>query len=63
MANWIFDLECPRCGKTSQSTTINNKVPPVVNCGDCLMNDVEVVEFKIVKATVDVYQSPAKGLR
>ena len=54
MSSWTFDLVCPRCGKESQIATENNEPPPAVNCGDCLMDDVEVVEFKIVKATVDM---------
>lgn len=35
-----YDLECPRCGKRSE--TVSDKKPRV-HCGDCLMNDVEIV--------------------
>jgi len=49
---YTFDLVCPRCGKTSQTVTEHREPPPVVNCGDCLMNHVEVVEFKIVSVTI-----------
>lgn len=49
---YTFDLVCPRCGKQSQTTTDNKVPPPRVNCGDCLMRDVEVVEFKIVRVAV-----------
>ena len=49
---YTFDLVCPRCGKESQTVTEKKAPPPVVNCGDCLMNDVEVVEFKIVRVMI-----------
>ncbi len=46
-----FDLVCPGCGKQSE-TTADHRIPqPRVNCGDCLMDRVEVVEFKVVKVT------------
>lgn len=37
-----FNLVCPRCNNTSEHSS------PHVNCGDCLMNDVEIVEMKVV---------------
>ncbi len=49
---YTFDLVCPRCGKESQTTTETKVPPPRVNCGDCLMNDTEVVEFKIVRVMI-----------
>lgn len=49
---YIFELVCPRCGKTSQTTQVGHKPQPRVNCGDCLMNDVEIVEFKVLKVDV-----------
>jgi hypothetical protein len=45
-----FDLVCPRCGKTSDA--VADKRALVVSCGDCLMDDTEVVEMKIVRVTV-----------
>jgi transcription elongation factor Elf1 len=45
-----WKLECPRCGRDSETVT-DTRTPPVVNCGDCLMDDVEVVEFKVVGVT------------
>jgi transcription elongation factor Elf1 len=48
MKQYRWKLECPRCGKDSETVTVNIDVVPVVKCGDCLMDDVEVVEFKIV---------------
>ena len=50
---YVYDLVCPHCGKTSQTTQIGlDKPPPKVNCGDCLMEHTEVVEFKITKVEV-----------
>ena len=49
---YTFDLACPRCGKTSMTATENREPPPEVNCGDCLMNDAEVVEFTIVRVMI-----------
>lgn len=43
-----FNLECPRCGKASSQIVGQYDEAPRVNCGDCLMDDIEVVEFKIV---------------
>lgn len=45
-----FDLVCPRCGKTSDA--VADKRALAVSCGDCLMDDTEVVEMKIVRVTV-----------
>jgi endogenous inhibitor of DNA gyrase (YacG/DUF329 family) len=47
-----YELKCPRCGKTTEQTTENKTDPPRISCGDCLMNDVEVVEFKVVRVEV-----------
>ena len=49
---YTFELECPRCGRASMTVGTKRIPPPVVNCGDCLMNDVEVVEFKVIRVTV-----------
>lgn len=45
-----WQLICPRCGKGSETVT-DSREKPVVNCGDCLMDDVEIAEFKIVSVT------------
>jgi hypothetical protein len=48
-----FWLVCPRCGKESETVSDDRHTPPpVVNCGDCLMDDVEVVEMKVVQVDV-----------
>ena len=42
-------LVCPRCNKESE--TVGMMIPaPDVNCGDCLMNDFEVVRMKVYAA-------------
>jgi hypothetical protein len=43
-----FDLVCPRCGKRSETTSENRTPSPHVNCGDCLMDCIEIVEFKVL---------------
>jgi transcription elongation factor Elf1 len=48
MKQYRWQLTCPRCGRASETVTANMDMVPVVNCGDCLMDDVEVVEFKVV---------------
>lgn len=41
-----IEMSCPRCGATHE--TIRPMVPrPHVNCGDCLMNNHEIVEMTI----------------
>jgi hypothetical protein len=41
-------LQCPKCGKDGGLVTYPETKPPHVNCGDCLMNNVEIVELEIV---------------
>lgn len=46
MAKYRFVAECPKCGKQSPIVSDQSE-PPKVNCGDCLMSDVDVVEMKV----------------
>lgn len=39
---YAFDVRCPRCGSTSVYKS-HSETPPVMNCGDCLMDDIEIV--------------------
>lgn len=48
---------CPGCGKASELESEETK-PPVVNCGDCLMDRTEVVELKLYRAV-----HPIKAVR
>lgn len=47
MKAYKFTLICPRCENVSEigSADRNN---PRANCGNCLMDDVEIVEMKVV---------------
>jgi transcription elongation factor Elf1 len=47
MKQYRWQLKCPRCGRDSETVTVTRE-QPVVNCGDCLMDDIEVVEFKVM---------------
>lgn len=47
-----FHLVCPQCGKQSETTAERKIPPPRLSCGDCLIERVEVVEFKIVRVDV-----------
>jgi hypothetical protein len=38
-------MVCPGCGKQTEHIADE---PPRINCGDCLMDRIEVVEFKVV---------------
>jgi hypothetical protein len=49
MRGYLFDLVCPRCSRTSRAMQTTRAPSPHMQCGDCLMDDVEVVEFKVVK--------------
>jgi hypothetical protein len=49
-AKRAFDLHCPRCGKRSET---RSEAMPRVSCGDCLMNDVEVVAMVAVERLED----------
>lgn len=44
-----FDLVCPRCDKASTTVAAKRIPPPHVNCGDCLMDRVEIIEMKVVR--------------
>jgi hypothetical protein len=50
--NYVFLLECPRCKRTSSYGTSKHQETPHLNCGDCLLNDMEVVELKIISCKV-----------
>jgi uncharacterized Zn finger protein len=52
--HYRWDLVCPRCGKRSETVTDTRTTSPLVNCGDCLMDDVKVVEFRIVGVTEEM---------
>lgn len=47
MTKYHFIAECPKCGK--RSPVVSDQPTPKVNCGDCLMSDVDVVEMKLTR--------------
>jgi hypothetical protein len=42
-----FKTECPRCGNISEIGS--DELSPIVSCGNCLMNDVEIVHLKLTR--------------
>ena len=49
-----FLLYCPRCHKRSEIEQETPDPAPRVNCGDCLMNHVEIVQMRAVWVADDV---------
>jgi len=43
-------VDCPRCGKTDE--IISSDAIARVCCGDCLMNDIEVVSMTLTPLSV-----------
>jgi len=43
-----FDTHCPRCHKQGEVFAYE-KFPPVVHCGDCLMNEVAITEMLVIE--------------
>ena len=44
-----IQLFCPRCEKIAE--TVGYLIgPPRMQCGDCLMNHVEIIEMKVLNA-------------
>jgi C4-type Zn-finger protein len=48
---YTFDLVCPVCKATCMVETENREVPPRY-CGDCLAEQVQIVELTIVRVEV-----------
>jgi hypothetical protein len=48
MTIFRFVLACPRCNKLSETVADKRIPPPHVMCGDCLINDIKIVEMKVV---------------
>ena len=53
MSLFRFELVCPRCNKSAQHVSQHDgkHFKPHISCGDCLMNDVEIVEFAVERVT------------
>lgn len=42
--SYRFTTRCPRCHAVNE--IVSRDLDPVANCGECLMNDVEVVKLE-----------------
>jgi hypothetical protein len=47
MIKHYFRTKCPRCGKIDETCCEGHADPPVLKCGECLFNDVEIVALKV----------------
>jgi hypothetical protein len=47
-----FELVCPACNRQAEMIGDKRVPPPVLNCGNCLMERVEVVEMRVRSAEV-----------
>lgn len=47
--SYRFFLVCPKCNKQSEAVAEIRIPSPDLNCGDCLMDRVEVVRMKVIK--------------
>jgi hypothetical protein len=52
MNRYRFILICPKCNKESETVADKSVPPPRVNCGDCLMDRVDIVELKVLSVEV-----------
>jgi len=50
--HYIFELECPRCRAERMTCGTKEQLPPVMNCGECLVDLAAVTEFTIVRVHV-----------
>jgi transcription elongation factor Elf1 len=52
MMHYLFELECPRCGRLDQQVVEKYDEAPRLNCGNCLMEERLIVELKITSVVV-----------
>lgn len=50
---YTFELVCPRCNKRDQIEMTLDKIDHPINCGDCLMEKMEIVSMTILGTTVN----------
>ena len=50
---YVFEFECPHCGKDSDVVVLRKHLPPRLYCDDCIRKHDEIVELKVVRVTVD----------
>ena len=52
MSDYVFHFTCPRCNYRSMLTLPAKEPAPLLNCPDCLINKVDVVELTIIQVDV-----------
>ena len=57
----LFKVTCPRCKK--HGTIESDLDDPHVNCGDCLIECVEVVEMDLFQPIINDLFQPLPGVR
>jgi hypothetical protein len=51
--HYHLELQCPTCGDLSEAVICDPRQPPQrLFCGECLMDNMEVVEMTIVRVNV-----------
>jgi glutaredoxin len=54
---YVFELECPHCGRTSELIASKEDPPPKLYCLECLEQRRKSVELTIVRVTVQPNRS------
>jgi uncharacterized Zn finger protein len=54
---YVFELECPHCGKLSELVASKGDLPPTLHCLECLEQRRKTVELTIVRVTVQPNRS------
>jgi hypothetical protein len=49
---YIFEMQCPRCYAERQACGTKDRLPPVMNCTQCMIDNAAVTEFIIIKVHV-----------
>lgn len=52
MTLYTFHLVCPVCGVTSEQVR-DRATNPRLNCGNCLIENVEIVEMKVIGVSAE----------
>lgn len=52
MATYLFHLACPVCKQTEETVIDKRDPPPIIYCGNCLMEAVSMNVMKVVKVEV-----------
>ena len=52
-SQYTFELHCPRCGQDTVMVLLDSNEVDNLKCGNCLMEDVEVVNLIIERVHVE----------